>query len=1064
MQRALLILLLVGIFLTCSVGVADAAGPVAPTGVSAIALDAGVELAWQPVVGASAYVVYRDGTPVTPPAGIATTSFTDTGLANGTSHTYVVRALSGGIESLDSATIQATAVARSCSGGNPVTIENCYPGNTGFLPRAAAQLPTGVEGFATASSIDHGESVDLKISSAATTTVNIEVYRTGWYGGTGARLFSVIRNVPGTTQPACYAPNDATGLIDCANWNVSATLTTTSSWPSGNYLLRIVRNDNGSDNQILLVVRDDGRHPDLVYGTGITTFQAYNAYKGRSLYTYSSFGSNTVAGTPRAVMVSYDRPYEQPRSGARDWYPRTELPTVEWLEHEGYDVGYVADSDLDLHPAFARQGRAYLSPAHDEYWSAGMRTAVEQARDAGVNLFFTGSNESYWKIRFDADPLTGAAGRLQVCYKTVESGGADPDPSGIATTTWRDPAGPNRPENALSGQMYVGDADNTYFPLVVPAQQGADRIWRNTGLERQAAGAAASLGSALIGWEWDARTANGFEPVGVKSLASSPVTGNLSQNNGNGQVAGTATVTMVKYRAASGALVLSTGTNHWNWGLERDPFGAGEPSAVVQQATVNILADMGAQPSTPTAGMVLDSLPVGAAPTGLAVVSTGATTAALSWAPVAGATGYNVYRLLAPREDGLPLGAKANVAAVGGTTFTDTPPSTGTQYFYVVTAVSFAGESATSNEVSATPGGPGSDTTPPTVSVTAPAAGATVSGIVSLTASAADNAVVAGVQLLVDGVPVGTEDVSAPYTASWDTTGTAAGPHSITATARDAAGNRATSAAVTVTVTNGGGGGAATQLFGTQTLQASADSEVAGRSEAFKVTASATGQLATIKVYVDTGSAATKLAAGVYADNAGHPGALLGQGSISLPVAASWNAVTLPATVPVTAGQAYWIALLGTGGTVRFRDCGHCGPASEGSLQTTLSSLPATWTTGGSWLDAPLAAYGLSGAATADTAPPSAPPNARVSGQTTTSLTLAWDASTDNVAVTGYRPYLGTARQSTTSATSFTFTGLTCGTAYTLAVDAVDAAGNVSTKSSIAATTAACVDTGPPTA
>src|SRR5207248_4080806 len=138
----------------------------------------------------------------------------------------------------------------------------------------------------------------------------------------------------------------------------------------------------------------------------------------------------------------------------------------------------------------------------------------------------------------------------------VESGGADPDPSGIATTTWRDPAGPNRPENALSGEMYIGDADNTYFPLVVPALQGTDRIWRNTGLERQAPSASASIGSGIVGWEWDARVANGFEPAGVKVLASSPVIGNLIQNNGNGEIAGSATTTIVKYRAPSGALVL----------------------------------------------------------------------------------------------------------------------------------------------------------------------------------------------------------------------------------------------------------------------------------------------------------------------------------------------------------------------------------------------------------------------------------------------------------------------------------------------------------------------------
>src|SRR4029453_11314437 len=65
------------------------------------------------------------------------------------------------------------------------------------------------------------------------------------------------------------------------------------------------------------------------------------------------------------------------------------------------------------------------------------------------------------------------------------------------------------------------------------------------------------------------------------------------------------------------------------------------------------------------------------------------------------------------------------------------------------------------------------DTTPPTVSVSAPAAGATVSGAVSVSATAADNVGVAGVQFLLDGANLGSEVTTAPYTLSWNTTGAA---------------------------------------------------------------------------------------------------------------------------------------------------------------------------------------------------------------------------------------------------------------------------------------------------
>ncbi len=94
------------------------------------------------------------------------------------------------------------------------------------------------------------------------------------------------------------------------------------------------------------------------------------------------------------------------------------------------------------------------------------------------------------------------------------------------------------------------------------------------------------------------------------------------------------------------------------------------------------------------------------------------------------------------------------------------------------------------------------DATPPTVSITAPASGATVSGPIEVTAAAADNVGVAGVQFKLDGVNLGAEDTSAPYSVAWDTTATPDGSHSLTAVARDAAGNGATSSAVTVTVAN----------------------------------------------------------------------------------------------------------------------------------------------------------------------------------------------------------------------------------------------------------------------
>jgi Bacterial Ig domain len=97
---------------------------------------------------------------------------------------------------------------------------------------------------------------------------------------------------------------------------------------------------------------------------------------------------------------------------------------------------------------------------------------------------------------------------------------------------------------------------------------------------------------------------------------------------------------------------------------------------------------------------------------------------------------------------------------------------------------------------------PTADTTAPTVSLTAPASGATVSGTVNLTATASDNIKVAGVQFLVDGTALGAEDTKSPYRVSWNTTTATNGTYTLTAVARDAAGNTTTSEPVTVTVNN----------------------------------------------------------------------------------------------------------------------------------------------------------------------------------------------------------------------------------------------------------------------
>ncbi|PYV40181.1 MAG: hypothetical protein DMG06_20985, partial [Acidobacteria bacterium] len=176
-----------------------------------------------------------------------------------------------------------------------------------------------------------------------------------------------------------------------------------------------------------------------------------------------------------------------------------------------------------------------------------------------------------------------------------------------------------------------------------------------------------------------------------------------------------------------------------------------------------------------------------AAPSGLTATAVASSQIKLTWDGMIGAIRYSVKRSTKP---GGPYTTIAPPPVLTVNSFSDTSVSANTAYYYVVSAIDVAGE------------GP----TPPSVSITAPANGATVSGTVTVSASASDNVGVVGVQFKLDGANLGNEDTTAPYNMSWNTTTTPNGSHTLTGVARDAAGNKRTSSTITLTVSNGTGG------------------------------------------------------------------------------------------------------------------------------------------------------------------------------------------------------------------------------------------------------------------
>jgi chitodextrinase len=432
----------------------------------------------------------------------------------------------------------------------------------------------------------------------------------------------------------------------------------------------------------------------------------------------------------------------------------------------------------------------------------------------------------------------------------------------------------------------------------------------------------------------------------------------------------------------------------------------------------------------------------------------------LSWSASTdnvGVSQYNVYR---STTTGFTPGAGNKIGQSAGLTYSDNGLAAGT-YYYKVTAQDVAGNtSAASSEASATVT---SDTTAPTVSITSPTNGSTVSGTTTISTNTSDNVGVAGVQFKLDGANLGSEDTASPYSLNWDTTQATDGVHSLTATARDASGNTTTSATVSVTVNNATSTGSL--LLGNQTIQGSADNNPSGSPEGFRYTAVASGPAASISFYVDSGSSATSLNLGIYTDNAGHPGTLLANGTVTAPKSAAWNTATLLTNVTLTSGTTYWIGFVGTGGQLNYRDQGS-GSCSESSSTSGLSALPATWTNGQSWPSCTLSAY-VTSSGSPDTTAPTVSVTAPADQATVSGTTNVTANASDNVAVAGVQfkldgVNLGSEDTASPYSTSWNTTAVSDGT-HTLTAVARDTSGNTTTSSSVSVTVANADTTVPTT-
>jgi phosphodiesterase/alkaline phosphatase D-like protein len=505
-----------------------------------------------------------------------------------------------------------SVLAQACA--NPIACENLQPGTPITTWDLSGGTPDdSILGFTDNISYKAGDTVNFKINTPSS-SYSIDVYRLGYYGGSGARLvssFTPSATLPQIQQPCGY--DGSTGLTDCGNWALSASWAVPANAVTGVYLAKLTRTDTGyagpGTNHIPFVVRDDASYSDIVFQTSDTTWQAYNDFGGNSFYTGNPFG--------RATKISYNRPFHTNVSKPESWLFADETPMIRYLEGNGFNVSYISGVDTDrLGGTILPNHKAFLSVGHDEYWSAAQRANVEAARDGPthVNLAFFSGNESFWKTRWEnSNDGANTPYRTLVSYKETQAPYLhDPAEPAIGTGTWRDPrfgADGGRPENALSGNIFmVNGTDNR--ALQVPASYSSLRFWRNTSVATAGAGGSTLTAgcSCVLGYEWDAEYDNGFRPAGLIDLSSSTYSVNtLLQDYGSIYAAGSATHHLTLYKAASGALVFGAGTVNYAAALDAVHSGlATTPDPALRQATLNLFADMGVQPSgTLLAGLAL---------------------------------------------------------------------------------------------------------------------------------------------------------------------------------------------------------------------------------------------------------------------------------------------------------------------------------------------------------------------------------------------------------------------------------------------------------------------------
>jgi hypothetical protein len=420
-----------------------------------------------------------------------------------------------------------------------------------LLALAAAPRPAAafLAGYASATSVTAGDTLGLHVSGDCA-SVLLSFYRHNPDP-------ELILDVPNLAPPNVPVPDSA--WIKGCRWPTLYTLTVPPNWPSGMYYVQMTPSDGGPVKYISFVVRTSSPPKPMLVISAVNTYQAYNAFGGKSLYDINSPGG-------RAPKVTFDRPYES-HDGLGQ--PQFEVPFVRWFERTGFRADYATDVDFALHPEILNGHRLLLIVGHNEYWTKTMFNSAQAFADSGGNIAILGGNTCFWQVRYEN------AGRTLVCYKDY----SDPFINTLldaVTVQWRDRL-IRRPECILFGVMYPYCAGTASDSMLFTHPFS----WITEGLENEVGH---RFGDRVVGYEYDTY----FDVVSPRHairMFETPFT----------DVPGCPQVqTAIYYERqpafdifGHGGGIFNAGSIQWSWGLDDTEGGTADPR--MQLLTANLL-------------------------------------------------------------------------------------------------------------------------------------------------------------------------------------------------------------------------------------------------------------------------------------------------------------------------------------------------------------------------------------------------------------------------------------------------------------------------------------------